>query len=221
VIVSKKLPANDELRPEVKQKAANAGEPDFRTTFDNIKESGKDLKFVVYETQVSSFRQLEAAINNAVKANKGRPFSRIFLISHAGGEKSGPSAKLSDTSRLSYNSTPLPNHSATEKLPPYLADAFNRALSPGGILVLASCGYYYESKLNDYRKLWLANLQGWASTIGHPVYASLGKAEPNRSTGADTYKNGDRDPIPFFGVTPDGTSLPFSGPKDANGNPLP
>jgi hypothetical protein len=85
---------------------------------------------------------------------------------------------------------------------------------------LFSCGYYCDPKMNQaYRNQWMDSLKGRAGTIGHAVYASLGKAERNALMGSDPY-NGNHDQIPFFGVTPGGTPLPFSGPKGATGKPL-
>jgi hypothetical protein len=194
VIVSGAFPGSDE------------GASPFTPKFNAIKEQALCRGYKVCPKQVSSPQELADAINDAVIANGGKPFRRILLISHAGGGLNGPSAKLSPVDRLAYNSNAGPRKSPTENLPSSVGRAINKALTPGGILVLATCGYYNGGD-EKYKKAWLNNLKGWAQAVGHGVYASPGPAEPNLSMGADTYKYKERDPGSYVGFGPNGVAL--------------
>ena len=78
-----------------------------------------------------------------------------------------------------------------------LAAAINSALTPDGILVLATCGYYNEDptrtngkpyRLRDpnsirtdaeYQRQWLENLGTMAAAIGRPAYADPTDSVPS------------------------------------------
>ena len=166
--------------------------------------------FVVSPTQPTTPEELADAINQAVKDNGGRPFRRIIVISHAGGEINAPalnpSKKPGQPDRLFFCEKEESPARAGRLKPRRLRPALQRALRNNGILVLGSCGHYPSRGASQAE--WVANLQGWASTYGVPTYAPPGNVQNNVGRGVIDEATGG--PVPFIGYGPDGKPLPFS-----------
>jgi hypothetical protein len=150
-------------------------------------------------------------IDAYVKRNGGKPFRRIVIISHAGGQINGPALNLragtNQPNRMFYYSGGENSYDRSRSLRPWkLRPVFQRALGPNGILVLGSCGSggAQGSKTQDN---WEANLQGWASTYGVPVYALPETARPDLGQGVVAHDSQGQ-PIPFVGFDPEGNRLP-------------
>jgi hypothetical protein len=132
-------------------------------------------------------------------------FRRIVLISHTGTEINWPSAELSPGNKLYFDSTKRTHAQRTAHFPDDLSLAFQEALAPNGILVLASCGYLYERIGDNHIYLGkqdplkmqqsLNDLKGWSSYIHHAVYADPALSQPNASFGSTTH-------LPSEGTTP-------------------
>ena len=89
---------------------------------------------------------LQAAIKNA--SNQGAKFRRIIILSHAGGEKK----PLRVAAIRKRRSLPINARLHAGTLRPSLAKQINASLTPNGILVIATCGYYYEEATRGYVK---------------------------------------------------------------------
>ena len=186
--------------PDLKQEWARTAE-DFR-----LASEGRNT-FMLAPTNPTNFKALASAINEAVKANKGQPFRRILLISHAGGGRDTPACKLSkepNGDRLFFKSKSPAGE--RKNLPPEVAVAFANAIKSDGILVLASCGHCDDA--NHDNNSFLENVRGWAGTIGHAVYASAGPASPSISFGFQARDSETGELIPLIGFTSFGTRIP-------------
>ncbi len=172
--------------------------------------------------------EVAAAINQTIAANGGKPFRRIIIISHAGGSENGPSVSPGGK-RLT--ATEFENDEGG------LSTAIKNGLSPDGVLVLASCGYYWEEPIpglpqsapyrlrgtgtpaqiqsdQNYQPQFWKNLGTIATAIGHPVFIdpvkSFPSANPNLA-GSDrwysTWGPPRGTPIRRLGVAPSGSKL--------------
>ena len=148
--------------------------------YDEFASQGTSLGYKVAPWQPSDTFSLERAIRTALLNNKGVPFRRILVISHAGGPVNGPSLNL-NSERGRWNRITNGNIHGD------LTSAVRAALGPNGIFVLGSCGYYYKED-EVYRARWLTNLRRIAEDLGVTVFASPGLASPNLLTGIDTWK---------------------------------
>ena len=172
---------------------------------------------------------LQAAIKNA--SNQGAKFRRIIILSHAGGERDSPSASLQSEKDDPFHNARL--HAGT--LRPSLAKQINASLTPNGILVIATCGYYYEEATRGYVKPyrtrdpvnnpadaryqsnWMKALAKMAGLINHAVAADSVDSKPSKyaeDAGSYRYRTADEIPgpnaprnVPRIMVGPDGKIL--------------
>jgi hypothetical protein len=220
VIITDNCPV---MHPEV------PGDP----TFAQFEAAAAKNGFTLPQLHPKTLAELAKVVSGAASlhlATTGRPFQRIFILSHAGGTANSPSAFLGPGEVLKAG-----------KVPPDLQAAVHGALSWNGILVLATCGYYDEDPgpepapgmhpLKPYRQRdpkdpadaafqtgWLRDLGLLAAGFKNAVYAdrsdSVPSADPNDAGthrfSTKTPMNGTKYPpnVPRIGVTPGGDQLP-------------
>jgi hypothetical protein len=168
-----------ENSPVVQASAPN-GPPG--ATIKEFQAAAKVTGFTLLTANPASLHELEVEIKNATGGGK---FKRILIISHADYPPNGPSAAFADHTWM--------QRLTAKNFPSGLANAINGALTPNGILVLATCGYYYEDldpatgvyrrrtgteADRNYQAAWLGNLQSMAKKIKHPVYADPTASKP-------------------------------------------
>jgi RHS repeat-associated protein len=135
--------------------------------------------------EAKSDTDLIKMIKNSVTCH-GKPFDRIILLGHAGGEGEGPADVGPSIS--------LPNIRLTANtFSPALAKEISGALTPNGLFIMGGCGYFNTSEqsntqIDTYKKQWQRNLDKIAALINsyggvHKVAASPGKANPSNTWG--------------------------------------
>ncbi len=122
-------------------------------------------------------------------SRQGRKFKRIVILSHAGGPEASPSIETKDGGKI----TP-------KTVTKGLVRAVKQALTPNGIVIMATCGYYYEDMKmvnglrvyrtrgidpnlaksdKEYQEQWLKRLQAFAVLFGHAVFADASDSVPS------------------------------------------
>jgi hypothetical protein len=171
---------------------------DFENEVKKATAAGK-ATFVLSKIQPGSLGGLAFAINMAVRENGGKKFKRIIILSHAGGPAQSPSIQTESKEKLE-----------AESIPWSVTNAANNALDPTGIVVLGSCGYYYEDIVltevrtvdgkvvvvhdrvprdptnkddQAYQEAWIARLGRLALAIGHAVFADAADSFPSARPG--------------------------------------
>jgi len=200
LILSRHYPGNDPNPGD-----GTKTDPDFEA-------AAARRRFYLAPDRPATLDDLTEAINKAVKANGG-PFKRIILISHAGGPANGPAACMrssrSGDQRMNDVGSSDPNDPERLRnghITGPLSGAINRALTPNGVFVLATCGYYEESDNRRYRDRFKNNLKAMARQIGHPFYADALPSNPDPEFGSRTHDSRKVDTgVPHrVGADPDG-----------------
>ena len=102
-------------------------------TIADFENAAGPLGFTLSKINPTTVDSLAEAIKQGVIANRGKKFQRIIILSHAGGPTDSPSIELSETDKLK-----------PDKINNGLIAEVTGALNRNGIVILASCGYFYE-----------------------------------------------------------------------------
>ncbi len=133
--------------------------PQRGSTYAEFQLASKPNHFMLSPIQPKNQRELEKAINDAVAANGGKPFRRIFILSHAGGESESPSITMH--SNAMFNGEPLMVNGEPVDVPVKVTGAniigdlvlaIQNALEANGTLILGTCGYYWEVAGSGHRR---------------------------------------------------------------------